>query len=480
MNVIYDLLEQRAKLSPNDLAVASSKQEMSFLELQSAVERVSNALTLAGVSKGKLVAVLLPDFENWIVSLAIAKIGAVGCCLPLEFEPGSEKAAFWDFIVTPPAKASATPNSIAIQRDWISKEVLDTFSPPEPMTDDDFVRAIWTSGTTGKPKVAVFKHSSLAIQIAGLQESWAGGTREFNFMPLAAVGGFLTAAASLVSGTTYLARDVSGKDLIDFLVSRKVQVLVGSAEQLSVFMNRNPEHLHLLAGIETIRLAGSSPTPGFLERLADVFDADIVSVYGATETGAIFSKQVDPDTGMDDLGTLLTGRQARVVNEMGAEVPDGAEGSLVTKSRSMFAGYLIGKDPITIQQSPEWFLTGDQAIAEGGRFKFLGRESNVVNVGGMKFDVTELEQFVRQLEGVVDALAFNAEDHLGKEILVMAIVAEDAVVRNAISKIESAFPNLVPGLFWNTDQIERGALDKPARWKTRQKYYQEQLGRELH
>jgi acyl-coenzyme A synthetase/AMP-(fatty) acid ligase len=338
------------------------------------------------------------------------------------------------------------------------------------------VRAIATSGTTGKPKLALFDQRSIAQKIDNLTGVWGGAGREFNFMPLAATGGFSTALVSLLTGTPFLAKDTIKRALIDFLIENQVEVLAGSPDQISGFIDANRENLGLLSEIKQIRLAGSHPGPLFLEKVRSFFDVQITSVYGSTETGAIFTVEVDRDSELRAMGMLKPGAQARVVDDTGQPLPMDAEGFLETKSDSMYSGYLADKQDMSIQEPGEWFATSDMAKVTEAGFVFLGRPSAVLNIGGVKIAVDELEQFVKQLDGVDDALSFEAEDKMGQAIHVMAVVASsDEIVESLIEAVNSRFKSRAPKLFWKTEFIDRAGLDKPARWKARERFNSEYL-----
>ena len=477
MNVIYELLSQRAKANPEDLALANSRQRLSFLELRQAVDAAAIRLSTLGVSKSQVVAISLPDFENWVVSLALAKLGATGWSLPSEQMASTSNSPMWHHLVTTSVQ-DVPGNSLLFDQGWFEPTVESEGVEVASYLDGDFVRAIATSGTTGKPKLALFSHQSLVCKTQNLTSVWGGVGREFNFMPLAATGGFSSALTSLITAKPYLARDSRKKPLIDYLVASRVEVLTGSPDQISGFMATNTEHIGLLTGVKSIRLAGSFPGKKFLEKVHSVFQAEITSVYGSTETGAIFSAKIPSGEPFDHLGSLQPGCNARVVNADGLQVPDGTAGMLETRSDAMYSGYLLEIGSLTIEPAPEWFATHDSVKATGDLVEFLGRESNVLNVGGVKFDVSHLEDFVKSLVGVKDALSFSAEGKDSIEMHVMAIVSDtDEVFQLVVSQVKEKFPRISPSVFWRTASVERVGLDKPARWRARQSFEGEYLGR---
>lgn len=475
MNILYELLEKQADQNPDQLGLACSAKQLTFSELKLAVDSTAAKLNELGISRGLIVATNLGAFESWIVALALAKVGAIGLSLaPGQLIEGTG-SPLWHFLITDDLAAESSSNRLVFDNSWFTFDSSPEL-PAASFAANEWVRAISTSGTTGEPKVALFDYQSLSNKLKDITSIWSGERTEFNFMALGSTGGFSTALASLLTGKAYLARDTRKRPLIDFMVSNKVEVLSGSPDQIAGFIAANGSDLSLLSGIKSIRLAGSNPGEVFLEKLRDNFDAEIQSVYGSTETGAIFSSSLAAGKGSRQLGELRPGCEFRVVDAAGKEISDGSMGFLETRSPSMYSGYLISATAMSFSPAGTWFATGDMVSSKDGSLEFFGRDSNVLNVGGIKFDVSELEDFVKGIQGVSDALSFTGEDKQGREIHVMAVVSgESQVGQKVLDAVLKRFPDIAPTLIWNTPKIQRVGLDKPARWKTREDFYRDQL-----
>lgn len=475
MNILYDLLETQSNQNPDRIGLACSAKQLTFSQLKLAVDSAAVKLTELGVSRGLIVATNLEAYESWVIALATAKVGAIGLSLaPGQLLEGAG-SPLWHFLITNDSAAESAHDRLVFDKNWFDVD-SSTVNPPESFAPNDWVRAISTSGTTGEPKVALFDHLSLSTKVQDITHIWSGDRTEFNFMGLGSTGGFSTALASLLTGQPYLAKDTKKRSLIDFIVANKVEVLSGSPDQLAGFMAANITDLPMLSGIKSIRLAGSNPGEVFLEKLKANFNVEITTVYGSTETGAIFSSKLSDSNAPGQLGELRVGCEARVVDASGDLISEGSMGFLETKSPSMYSGYLISATAMSIAPAGIWFETGDMVSAKEGSFEFFGRDSNVLNVGGIKFDVSKLEDFVKGIPGVTDAMSFTGEDKQGREMHVMAFVSQDSQLgQKVLDAATRRFPNIAPKLIWNTPMIQRAGLDKPARWKTREAFYKEYL-----
>ncbi|MCH8006732.1 MAG: AMP-binding protein, partial [Planctomycetes bacterium] len=108
--------------------------------------------------------------------------------------------------------------------------------------------------------------------------------------------------------------------------------------------------------------------------------------YGLTETGVLRSKSKSSDSLWVRIGGK--GFETRVV-----------EGILQIKAESAMLGYLNAPNPFT---EDGWMDTGDLVEVDGEFIRFLGRESEIINVGGEKVYPAEVENVIQQMEGVED------------------------------------------------------------------------------
>jgi acyl-CoA synthetase (AMP-forming)/AMP-acid ligase II len=97
-------------------------------------------------------------------------------------------------------------------------------------------------------------------------------------------------------------------------------------------------------------------------------------------------------------------------------------GRVSVKSPSMMAGYLTpeGIDASAIHDG--WFENGDLGFIDpGGRIHLVGRESEVVNVFGMKVIPSEVESVIRDFPGVADVKVYAGQHRSGSQIVKAAV-----------------------------------------------------------
>jgi acyl-coenzyme A synthetase/AMP-(fatty) acid ligase len=151
-------------------------------------------------------------------------------------------------------------------------------------------------------------------------------------------------------------------------------------------------------------------------------------LYGTTETGGISvataadGRDVDGRVGPAMQGVSVEVRPHEGSAHFGADV-----GKLCVRSSSMMAGYLGDDGRITVPPDG-WFETGDLArMADDGTIHLRGRDSEVVNVSGMKVVPCEVEESIMLLPGVREVKVYAGEFGAGNQIVKAAVAAENGL-----------------------------------------------------
>ena len=83
-----------------------------------------------------------------------------------------------------------------------------------------------------------------------------------------------------------------------------------------------------------------------------------------------------------------------------------------------------------------WFYPGDIGFKEAdGLIVMLGRESDVLNVGGVKFSANVVDQNLRGIEGIADACALAVPNRVGVLVMVILAVSEDGADQDALEGV---------------------------------------------
>jgi acyl-CoA synthetase (AMP-forming)/AMP-acid ligase II len=285
-----------------------------------------------------------------------------------------------------------------------------------------------TSGTTGIPKLAA-RHGIAAIaEAAHYQEAMGIGPDDdiLCVVPMSHAYGFGTSAMMpLVSGASVVSNRRFQPHAV-FQAFRDLNITtfpaVPAMLHLLLVASRGP-----IARLPRRVLSAGAPLAEHTAR--EFFEKNrqtAWSLYGSTETGGIC---VDVDAPTDGAPGSV-GPKMRLVSVEIRPIPDSSElkpgiGHVAVKSPSMMAGYLTptGIDASSIRNG--WFQTGDLGFVDAaGRVNLVGRESEVVNVFGMKVIPSEVESVVRDFPGVTDVKVYAGQHRSGSQIVKAAVAPE--------------------------------------------------------
>ena len=173
------------------------RRSLTFAEWDRAADGVAGHLARLGVAKGDVVCLLLPSCIDYaVLYAALLRLGAITSGINPRMGAGEvasivERAAPVLLVLDPEAglrpdagtaaRWSAAPRPAS----WWGEQGPDSW--PQ-LAASDPVAVVWTSGTTGRPKGAVFDHANLAAVARGTDVLSHPGDRRLSPLPFAHVG----------------------------------------------------------------------------------------------------------------------------------------------------------------------------------------------------------------------------------------------------------------------------------------------------
>lgn len=420
----YRFLQFNARAWPARLALVDDHNALTHAALDTLVRQVATRLAAAGVRPGDLVVTALPPGLDWIVTLALFHEACVTCSHPGPRELPPVLDADW--IVALEAQPRF-PRDKVIVLDAAWQAALASTAPaaaPRAYAGDDALcRLILTSGTTGHARAIAYSVARLDARLRGTAAYWSVARGELNLMPLSAIGGFMTALSNAFTGDAWIAPARQG--LVERARRLGLRTLCGSPQQLAAFLRLVAASGEGLPALREIHSGGGPLSPVLAAALRRAFNnAEIVSVYGSTEAGGIAACTLAAEADPAFAGYPLPGVEIQVADADGQPLPAGEEGLLRVRSAGMAQGYYRDAGATAAQFRDGWFQPGDRGrLLEDGRLLLAGRDSEVINRGGVKVDPEHVDQFLQAWPGLEDGAAFAVDDGSGLPELAMALVA---------------------------------------------------------
>jgi cyclohexanecarboxylate-CoA ligase len=438
---LLDDLERWAARDPAAAAAvcvdsAGRDHVLSWAGLLADSEAVAARLLELGVGPGEPVAYQLPNRLEFVtVTVAALRIGAV--CMPLmpifrEREMGFMLAEATPRVVFVPdvfrgrdhaALAEALRPGLPALEHVVVLEDYDALVGDAPTgrgvaeavaarrpESSAIAQLLFTSGSTGDPKGVLHRHDVLNRAADAHIAHFGLGEDDVVYIPspYAHQTGFLYGMwIALRLGVTQVASEnwsgELGFDAIErhgVTFTQAATPFLADLVRVAVQRGAPPRRLRMF-------VATGAAVPRALAREArDVLDAEVGGGFGTTEScmGAGFVPGLDDERAWTSDGRALANVRLRVVDDHGRERPPGVEGNFEIGTDTLFVGYLNRPEASAAALSPDgWYRPGDLATLDSdGYLRITGRVRDVINRGGEKVPVADIEQILYRHAAVAE------------------------------------------------------------------------------
>lgn len=251
---------------------------------------------------------------------------------------------------------------------------------------------LFSTGTTGRPKAILHDFTVFLKRFDTPRPT----LKTMNFLLFDHIGGLNTLLHTLFNkGMVIAPKSRSVEDVLAVCEEHRVEVLPTTPTFLRMMLlsglipDRVPKSLKIISyGTERM----DQPTlDGLCQLLPNV---DFRQTFGMSELGIVRVKSKSRNSLFMKVGG--EGVQVRVV-----------DGVLEILSETKMLGYLNAMSPF---DSDGWYSTKDIVEEEQGFYKVVGRTTEVINVGGLKFMASEVERIALQYSGVELAKAVGKDN----------------------------------------------------------------------
>jgi amino acid adenylation domain-containing protein len=492
--------EAQVDRGPDRLALASGHARLSYAELDRAANRLAHALLARRGPRHEPVALLTGQGGDAVVAtLAVLKAGKFYVPLEPAEPPERLRAVLADArpgaLVTNALHRSLAERLASDALAVIDLDDLHAFGDARPdlsIPPHRLAHVIYTSGSTGEPKGVLQNHRNALQYIRNHTNAYriVPSDRVTLLSSCAFLGAMRDTFLPLLNGASVFPYDVrrAGVEGIPgWLARERITIYISVATVFRRFVGtldgvRFP-HLRIL------NLGGEALRPADVEAYRRLTDpaCRFVNNLGTTETGTFALFAVDhsgvlPD-GTVPAGHALDACEISLLDADARPVPDGGPGEIALTSRFLPLGYWRRAEltraayrPTAGRRGVRTYHTGDQGRRlDDGCLVVLGRGDQQVKIGGLRVELGEVEQALRQLPGVCDAVATTSA--IGdREPRLIAYVVSASPARVTARELRDALAARLPGPaipgrivmldalpLTTTGKVDRRALPAPGR-----------------
>jgi crotonobetaine/carnitine-CoA ligase len=440
---IRELLESRARSSPDHVFAVFENREIDFRTLETNVCRLAYGLSKIGVGAGQRVAVMLGNHPDHVFTFfALCALGAVwvpvnvnlrGASLEWVLSKTSPKVIiaegkYWE-LVEPLSSApsleavvlreagAGLPKSAAAV-DFAAVAAEDSRPPAAAPAIQDTRAIMFTSGTTGMPKGALMTERMLRACATG-----AG------------------LAADVKAGDVFLLWEPiyhsAGAEICILALQESITLAIVPRFSASRFWDQVHRHrvtkLHYLGGVLEILLKGA-PRPddrshsvsiafgaGCPHRIWEVFEQRfgirIREVYGLTEGSGFTTLNASGKVG--SIGKPYPYLDVLIVDEDGNPLPPGRVGEIIMRGKKpglITEGYWENAEATAAALRNGWLYTGDLGRCdEEGDFYYVGRRKDSIRRRGENISAWEVERIFNAHPMIQESAVIGVPAEVGEE-----------------------------------------------------------------
>ncbi|QGW89115.1 AMP-binding protein [Enterobacter asburiae] len=268
---------------------------------------------------------------------------------------------------------------------------------------------IMSSGTTGQSKAIVHNLEQLICAIKPSQEP----KTVISFLLFDHIGGINTMLSAFASGNCLVIPEKRTPECISDAVSQyQVDVLITSPSFLNLMILKHCFESPELRILKQINYGSEVMPESILRYLTEKLPTTkMTQAYGLSEAGVIKTRSDNSQS------TFI-----RIVDD-GVNVRV-RENKLEILSKTSMLGYLNAPSPFT---EDGWLITGDVVEMRGDSFRIMGRDNDVINVGGEKVYPGEVEDIILQLDGVEDVVVSAEANPILGNMVVAKIKASNSM-----------------------------------------------------
>jgi fatty-acyl-CoA synthase len=427
-------LRATARRIPDTEALKFGTRIYTYRELDYAVDQAVRVLRELGLARGERIALMAPSSDVYVITFyAALRLGAVVVPVnPTLAAPELEhilgdadvRLLAYDFsaravVEVVSAQFGATaPALLSLSSATGDAELLALIDRVDPaaelecaVEESDNALILYTSGTTGKPKGALFDHhrtvwvAVACISSCGLRM----GDRLLHVAPLYHAAQLCTMLVpGVMVGATHIVHSGFDADAVSTaLEAEKITLFFGVPTMYQLLLR----HPSLRGGDFShwrTAMFGAAPMPAStVAQIQDVLPGvELMQLCGQTEAGpgGIYSTHKQVTARPDASGRqALPLTEARVVNEGGTDVGPGEVGELILRGETVMKGYWSKPDETAAVLRDGWLHTGDLVRVDvDGYFTLVDRLKDMVISGGRNVYSVEVENAVSGHPDVID------------------------------------------------------------------------------
>ena len=468
-----DIMLRNALFHTNREAFIYDNKKITFREYNERVNSLIHALADMGVKKGEVLGVLSWNCLEYADVFGAAGKGGV-ILAPFNVRLSARELEYLindsgaSTVFVDPELAdtvSALKHKISRVRNLISLEsslpgmyfhadLLSRYPTNEPdveVDDETPLLLLYTSGTTGVPKGALYTQGQWREDILthSIEMPVTPNDKGLLIMPYFHIGGVIWHAVLLHKGASnVIMKSFDPRAVLSAIESEKVTSMCVVPTHIAALLDVPDISNYDTSSLKRVKYVGSPMPVELLKRAIGTWGPIFFQGYGQTESGPdiSFLKEEEHDvlhkSSKEQKRLLSCGRPAidvhvRIVDNKHNDVRVGETGEIIVQSRHIMKKYWNKPEETKSTIIDGWLHTGDMgSYDEDGYIYIVDRKKDMIISGGENIYPREVEEVLYQHPAVLECAVFGIPDPKWVEVVHAVVSFKKGVDTTAEELIE--------------------------------------------
>ncbi len=462
-----DLLRRNAAVAPHHPGLIFGATRLTWRQANARCNRFAHALRALGVKRGDRVGIFARNSHQWVeAAFALAKIGAV--LVTINHRLSAPEVSFIlrdsgacglitgaEELATAEAAVAELPGlgvmvGIGTRSAKLPEyeALLDGMPESEPAHDrplayHDPLMLLYTSGTTGFPKGAIYTHGGTLVGM--LIHVHAIGSRSTHRVmlpaPLYSAAGIAGIYCSMYVGSSTFIVNFDPVTALETIQRERISFTNLVPTTIQRLLAREDFGRYDLSSLEVLLYGGSPmPVPVLRELRRRLPNCGYRQTFASTETGCA-GTVLEPaehwlaleDPAREGLllscGRPQTNVEVRVTDAAGRPLPDGEVGEIAVLTEANVAGFWNRPEATAEAIREGWVYTGDMGYRdENGYFYLVDRKRDLIVSGAFNVYPSEVERVLQQHPAVYEVAVIGVPSkEWGEEVKAIVVLRPGAV-----------------------------------------------------
>jgi acyl-coenzyme A synthetase/AMP-(fatty) acid ligase len=447
----FRYLKHWASLTPDAPFFRDGKHEISYAEALDSAQRLSSELQRLGVRGGEVIALDVSVALQVIFIAAAAQLRLVTCS---HLEYNATTSGFpADWLFSSNRSTSESARQVVVVDGPFLRGVQNAH-PLGVVNDysslESTYRIAFSSGSTGLPKAVPLTLEMVHHRALAAAELVIDGKPFMSILDVTTASGFHSLHDGWMRGACYYNPGDAAHNLAQ-IRNFGITAIKTSPVQLAELCDAATHNGGNLDPLQRVYSAGSLVPVALRHKFRSLSAARLFTLFGSTEAGRCAERELTDDD-LSNVGPIAPGSEVRIVDSAGTEVAVGASGQIHYRRAHQATHYLGNQAASTDAFHGGWFVTGDIGhLTDDGELVLEGRANDIVNAGGIKVNLHEIEVAALTLGKLADSAAVVIDNLDGVSRVVLAVVRGpssdlEALGRDLKDQFDALAPHTVVGM----------------------------------